>query len=190
MQGNFLEAVATYEQALAINKQLVERDPKSTVYQNDLSASYEKLGDVAFKQSHTAEALGSYQLCLKLRQTLVEWDNSDSEFRHGLSAIHEKVGDALKAQGKLDAAVEEYQQSLDQRRTLADQDKFNAGGQHDLIVLLCKLASARSSTESSDNVLKAKMLLQEATNLAAEYNGADRQKLIDSIKQSSQAFGQ
>jgi len=107
-----------------------------------------------------------------------------------LSAIYEKVGDALKAQGKLDAAVEEYQQSLDQRRTLADQDKFNAGGQHDLIVLLCKLAGAKSLTEGSDNELKAKMLLQEATNLAAEYNGADRQKLIDSIKQSAQALGQ
>lgn len=190
MQDNFPEAVATYEQALAINKQLVERDPKSTVYQNDLSASYEKLGDVAFRQSHTAEALGSYQLCLKLRQALVEWDNSDTGFRDGLSAIHEKVADVLKAQGKLDAAVEEYQQSLDQRRTLADQDKFNAGGQHDLIVLLCKLASAKSLTEGSDNVLKAKALLQEAINLAAEYNGADRQTLIDSIKQSSQGLGQ
>ena len=121
---------------------------------------------------------------------MVAWDNSDTGFRDGLSAIHEKVADVLKAQGKLDAAVEEYQQSLDQRRTLADQDKSNAGGQHDLIVLLCKLASAKSLTEGSENVLKTKALLQEAINLAAEYNGADRQTLIDSIKQSSKGLGQ
>jgi hypothetical protein len=77
-----------------------------------------------------------------------------------------------------------------QRRKLANQDKFSAGGRHDLIVLLCKLASAESLTQGSDDGLKAKALLQEATDLVAEYNGADRQTLIDSIKQSSQGLGQ
>jgi eukaryotic-like serine/threonine-protein kinase len=188
-QGNLSEAAAIYQQGLVINKRLVEQDPKSTVYQNDLSSSYEKLGDVTLKRGDPAEALSSYRLCVKLRQTLVQWDSSDSTFRDGLSAIHEKVGDALKAQGNLAAAVEEYQQSLDQRRTLAEQNKFNTDGLHDLIVLMCKLASTKASTGGSDNVPEAKALLQQATNLAAEYNGADRQTLIDSIKQSAQELG-
>jgi eukaryotic-like serine/threonine-protein kinase len=189
MQENFSEAVAIYEQGLAINKRLVEEDPKSTVYQNDLSASYEKVGDIALKQSQPAAALDSYQLCLKLRKALVEWDSSDMGFQEGLTDIHEKIGDALEAQGQWDAAVAEYQQSLDQRRALGDQDKFNTGGQHDLIVLLCKLARATSSIGGSDRVLKAKALVQEATNRAAAYDGTDRQTLIDAINQSAQAIG-
>ncbi|MFY9984869.1 MAG: TIR domain-containing protein [Chthoniobacterales bacterium] len=189
LQGNLAEAAAVYQQGLAINKRLVEQDPKSTVYQNDLSTSYEKIGDVALRQGHAAEAQGSYQLCLKLRQGLVELDNSDTTFRDGLSAIHAKIGDALKAQGKLDAAVEEYQQSLDQRRTLADQYKFNAGAKRDLIAVLCKLATGKARIQGDDNELKARALLQEAASLAVDYNGSDRQTLIDSINQASQGLG-
>jgi len=76
------------------------------------------------------------------------------------------------------------------RRALADQDKSNTDWQHDLIVLLCKLASAKGLTEGTDNLSKAEALLQEATNLAAEYNGSDRQTLINSINQSSQTLAQ
>jgi eukaryotic-like serine/threonine-protein kinase len=190
LQGSLSEAAAIYLKGVAINKHLVERDPKSTVYQNDLSSSYEKLGDVALRQGHPAEALSSYRLCLKLRQALLDWDSSDSTFRDGLSGIYEKIGDALRDQRKLDAAVEEYQQSLEQRRKLVEQNKFNTDGQHDLIVLLCKLASTKALTEGADSVPKAKALLQEATNLAVEYNGQDRQTLIDSIKKSAQELGQ
>jgi eukaryotic-like serine/threonine-protein kinase len=189
-QGNLSDAATIYEQGLAINKRLVERDPKSTVYPNDLSTSYEKLGDVALRQGHEADALSSYQLCLELRQGLADRDNSDATFRDGLSAIHEKVGDALKTQGKLQAAIEEYQQSLDQRRTLADQYKFNTGAQRDLIAVLCKLATGKAMIQGDDNQRKARTLFQEAAKLAADYNGSDRQTLIDSINQSLQKLGQ
>ncbi|MBV8228247.1 MAG: hypothetical protein JO232_23990, partial [Verrucomicrobia bacterium] len=94
---------------------------------------------------------------------------------------NEKVGDALKTQGKLTAAVEEYRVSLDQRRGLSDQYKSNAGWQRDFIGLLCKLAAGEALDDNGD---KAKALLEEATNLAGEYNGSDRETLIDLISQS------
>ncbi|HTD16288.1 MAG TPA: hypothetical protein VK673_13985 [Chthoniobacterales bacterium] len=79
------------------------------------------------------------------------------------------------------AAVEEYRVSLDQRRGLSDQYKSNAGWQHDFIGLLCKLAAGEALDDNGD---KAKALLEEATNLAGEYNGSDRETLIDSISRS------
>ena len=185
-QDNQTEANDTYQKGLAINKQLVERDPTNTVYQYDLSTSYEKLGDVARAQGRTAESLSSYQLCVKLLQNLLDRDSSDSGVRNQVAMIHEKIGDVLKTQGKVASAVEEYRAGLVQRRHLSDQDKSNAGWQRHLIGLLGKLATGEALNGNGD---KAKTLLQEATNLAAEYNGEDRQKVIDSIKPSSQELG-
>lgn len=183
-EGNLSEASDVYKQGLVINKRLVEQDQNNTTYQDDLSTSYEKVGDVALARDQPNEALSAYRLSLKLRQALVDRDSSYTQFRDELSAIHEKVGDVLRTQGNLPVAVEEYQVSLDQRRTLAGEDKSNRGWQHDLISLLCKLATAKTLMQGSDNLLKAKTLLQEAANLAAEYHGSDRQNLIDAINQA------
>jgi len=183
-EGNLSEASDIYQQGLVINKRLVEQDQNNTVYQDDLSTSYEKVGDVALARDQPKEVLSAYRLSLKLRQALVDRDSSYTQFRDELSAIHEKVGDVLRTQGNLPVAVEEYQLSLDQRRTLVGEDKSNRGWQHDLISLLCKLATAKTLMQGSDNLLKAKTLLQEAANLAADYHGSDRQNLIDAINQA------
>jgi hypothetical protein len=74
------------------------------------------------------------------------------------------------------------------RRVLADQDKSNTDWQHDLIVSLQKLAATEATLPGGDNSQAAKTLLQEAANLATTYQGPDRQGMIDSINEASQAL--
>jgi hypothetical protein len=69
-----------------------------------------------------------------------------------------------------------------------DRDKSNIGWEHDLIALLVEVATIQSLSGGDDKVAEAKALLQEATNLAAEYSGSDQQALIDSINQSSRSI--
>lgn len=189
-QSKMPEAIDVFERALAINQWLVEQDKTNTDWQTDLAASYEKLGDTALAQGKPAEAFDKYQVSLGIRRNLAAQDKTNTSSQADLAASHQKTGDALKAEGNLEGAAAEYESSLSIRRALADQDKSNTDWQHDLIVSLCKLASAKGLTEGSDNLSKAKALLQEATNLAAEYKGSDRQTLINSINQSSQTLAQ
>jgi eukaryotic-like serine/threonine-protein kinase len=187
-QGSLSEALDAYQQGLGISKALAEKDKSRADWQHDLSVSYEKLGDVLAAQRKPIEALDDYQRCLKLRQTLADQDRSNGGWQNDLSLSFEKIGDTLKAQGKPAQALTQCQQSLGIRRALVDSDKSNIGWEHDLIALLVKVATTQSLSEGDGKVAEAKALLQEATDLAAEYNGSDQEALIDSINQSSRSI--
>ena len=119
---------------------------------------------------------------------MADQDRSNGGWQNDLSLSFEKIGDTLKAQGKPEQALTQYQQSLGIRRALVERDKSNIGWEHDLIALLVKVTMTQSLSGGDDKVAEPKALLQEATNLAAEYSGSDQEALIDSINQSSRSI--
>jgi eukaryotic-like serine/threonine-protein kinase len=190
IQSKLPEAIDAFERALATNQSLVEQDKTNTDWQSDLAASYEKVGDTALAQGKAAEAFDKYLVSLGIRRNLTSQDKTNTGYQADLAASYEKIGDALKAQGNLEGAAVQYRSSLNIRRALTDQEKSNTDWQHDLIVTLQKLAAAEATVLGGDHSQAAKTLLQEAAKLAADYQGPDRQALINSINESSQTLAQ
>jgi len=54
-QGKSQEALDAYEQVLAIAKKLVDQDKSNSIWQRDLSVSYNKVGDVLSAQGKLHE---------------------------------------------------------------------------------------------------------------------------------------
>jgi tetratricopeptide (TPR) repeat protein len=66
VQGKLAEALATYKASLAIREGLAGNDPGNAESQNDLSISYDNVGNVLMAQSQLDEALKAYAVSLAI----------------------------------------------------------------------------------------------------------------------------
>jgi serine/threonine-protein kinase len=153
-QGKLREALAAYEQSLAIAKRLANGDKSNIGWQLAIALSYDRLGDVLVGQGKLPAALDAYQQTLAIARRLAQRDKSKTGLQRDLSVSYEKTGEVLMTQGKLPEALDAYQQSLKIRQFLAEQDKSNAGWQRDLSV----------GYEKTGDVLAAQGKLQEASD--------------------------
>jgi tetratricopeptide (TPR) repeat protein len=133
-QGRLPDALAAYQQGLAIAKRLADRDPSKAGWQRDLAASHGKIGDVLRAQGQLPDALAAYQQGLAITKRLVDQDPSNAGWQQDLAADYDRVGDVRRTQGNFPEALDTYQQGLDIRRKLADQDPSNADRQRELSV--------------------------------------------------------
>jgi tetratricopeptide (TPR) repeat protein len=172
--------------SLAIAKPLAEQDESNSAWQQDLSVSYNKVGDALVAQVKLPEALNAYQQGLKIRQILAEQDKSNAGWQRDLSLSYDNVGDVLVAQGKFPEALDAYQQSLRIREVLAEQNKSNSDWQRDLIVSLYQVGATAAKIGGNDNVTRAQELLRTALGLALVYSGRDREQLINALSHSLQ----
>ena len=58
-QGKLTEAMAAFEEALAISRRLAEQDPSNAGWQSDLAAAHNRVGGVLEAQGKLTEAHGS-----------------------------------------------------------------------------------------------------------------------------------
>ena len=65
--GNLAAALASYQAALVIIERLAKADPGNAGWQDDLSVSNERVGDVQRDKGDLAAALASYQAALTIR---------------------------------------------------------------------------------------------------------------------------
>jgi tetratricopeptide (TPR) repeat protein len=79
-EGRLQDALAVYQQGLAIAKRSAEQDRSNSNWQRQLSVSYERVGEVLVAQGNLQEALDAYQQSLKIRKTLAEQDKSNSDW--------------------------------------------------------------------------------------------------------------
>jgi hypothetical protein len=56
-QGKIAEALASYQDSLAIKERLTKADPGNADWQRDLSVSYDRIGSVMVAQGKLAEGL-------------------------------------------------------------------------------------------------------------------------------------
>jgi tetratricopeptide (TPR) repeat protein len=133
-QGNLEEALQAYRQGLAIAERLAKADPSNTRWLRDLSASYNRVGNVLRAQGNLAEALQAYRDGLDAAERLTKADPSNTLWQHDLAVSYDKVGSVLLAQGKVAEALQSYGENLAILKRLAKADPSNAEWQRDLSV--------------------------------------------------------
>ena len=148
------EVVLLYERSLEIFERLAAADPDNAGWQNDLSVSQERIGDVLSAQGNLPEALESYWASLAIVGRLAAVDPGNARWRLDLSVSHSKIGDVLSARGNLPQALESYGASLAIVRRLAAADPGNAGWQNDLSVSQEKIGDVLRDWRKLDQALE------------------------------------
>ena len=121
----------------------------------DLSASYERVGNVQVAQGDLAGALKSYRDSLAIADRLAKSDPGNAGWQHDLSVSYEKVGNVQVVQGDLAGALKSYRDSLAIRDRLAKSDPGNAGWQRDLSVSLNKVGDVQVAQGDLAGALKS-----------------------------------
>lgn len=127
-------AEKSYENALAIARELLKRDVLNHDWRFRLSVSLAKLGDVQMAREEFQGATISYGEALQIRRELVERDAKNKGWLIGLALSLEKLGDLEMRQSqkvdpeigksKLLSAAEKYKESQEilQQMSAADPD--------------------------------------------------------------------
>jgi putative tryptophan/tyrosine transport system substrate-binding protein len=149
------EALTAYRNGLAIAQRLTEFDRSNTLWQRDLSLSYDRIGDVLVPQGELDEALKACRDGLAIRERLAAADRSNTVWQHDLTASYARIGDMLVAEGKPDEALNAYRhyQAIAERLTAADRS--NTEWQRDLSVSYEKVGNMLKAQGKLDEALKA-----------------------------------
>ena len=129
--GDLEQALKAYRDGLAIFEHLAA-DASNAQSQEDLSNSYERIGNVLVAQGKLDEALKSYRDGLGIVEHLSNADRSNKQWQRDVLVSYIRVGDVLKAQGKLDEALRSYRDSQVIAERLAASDSGNTEWQRDL----------------------------------------------------------
>ncbi len=132
--GTLAGVLATYREAERQSRLLTLQDPENKEWQRDLSASHERLGDIAKAQGDLPAAKAAYTASLEIRKTLTARDPENTQWQRDLAVSHNKLGDIAVAQGDLPAAKAAYTASMEIRKTLAARGPENTEWQRDLSV--------------------------------------------------------
>ncbi|MCX7113968.1 MAG: toll/interleukin-1 receptor domain-containing protein [Proteobacteria bacterium] len=152
---NPAEALPLYQQAHNAFIKLSQRDPGNTDFQQNLSVSHSKIGDLQLRLGNTDAAFKSYQDSLAIRQTLAQRDPGNTQFQRDLSFSHEKIGDLQLRLGNTDAALKAYQDSLVIAQTLTQRDPGNTQLQSGLSVSHERIGDLQLRLGNTDAALKA-----------------------------------
>ena len=135
-QGKLTEAQAAFEEALAINRRLAEKDPTNTGWQSELAATLNWLGGVLQTR---AGCRRRWQRLRRPWRSTGGWpkDPSNAGWQSELAATL-TVGGVLRTQGN-DGAQAAFKENLAIRRRLATRDLTNAGWQSGLAATLNRL---------------------------------------------------
>jgi tetratricopeptide (TPR) repeat protein len=94
-QGNLAEALAAYRDYQKIAEHLVAAKADNTLWQRDLSVSYDKVGDVLVAQGQLADALKTYRDSLAIRERLAKADPQNAGWQRDLAIGYEKLAALL-----------------------------------------------------------------------------------------------
>ena len=119
-QGNGPEALKSYRDGFAIADRLVKADPGNAQWQRDLSASYNKIGDVLVTQGTLPEALKSYRDGLAIMDRLAKADPGNAGWQRDLSLSYANIGDALRRTGETADALSALSALMQGRKIIAD----------------------------------------------------------------------
>jgi tetratricopeptide (TPR) repeat protein len=110
-RGFLNEALASYDESLAIAWRLAAEEPGNTRWQHGLAQSHAKMGDVLRLQGSFDEALASYAASRAVAEGRVAAHPGDSEGQRGLAAAYFKIGEVLALQERPDEALASYRAS-------------------------------------------------------------------------------
>ncbi|MDQ1740080.1 MAG: hypothetical protein QOE53_1732, partial [Pseudonocardiales bacterium] len=127
-------AESRHRQIAAHLRRLVGAEPGRADHQQDLSVSYNKLGDLMVTLGRGEDALRFFQQALDITARLAGAEPDRADYQRGLSVSYERLGDLLVALGRGEEALRYFQQALDIHIRLAAAEPDRADHQRDLSV--------------------------------------------------------
>src|SRR5271166_1436183 len=162
------EAFGHFQAAETTVQRLLKAEPDAPRSRRDLSASYERIGDVQRAQGNPPSALSSYKQGLEIREKLAAHDPANTNRQRDLSVSYERIGDVQRAQGDLPSALSSYKQGLEIAQKLAARDPTNTEWQRDLSVSHEKIGNVQSAQSDLKAALSSYQKgLEIRENLAA-----------------------
>ncbi len=127
------KALPLLERARSIAESLAEEAPKNNVFQQDLSITYTKLGDVTLHRGEAKTAREYYASALDIDQALAAQQPENRKLAYNLSVSYSKLGDALlRLPGGEDAAWRVYTEALKNAKSLVEDEPTNKNFTHRL----------------------------------------------------------
>ena len=139
--------------ALEIAEKLAEKFPGDQQMQRDLSASYNKLGDIAKARNDYKAAEGYYAKALEIGERLAEKYPDDPKMQRDLSVSYDNLGGIVKARNDYNAAEGYYAKALEIGERLAEKYPDDPKMQRDLSVSynnLGGIAKARNDYKAAE----------------------------------------
>ena len=139
--------------ALEIAEKLAEKFPGDQQMQRDLSASYNKLGDIAKARNDYKAAEGYYAKALEIGERLAEKYPDDPKMQRDLSVSYNNLGGIAKARNDYKAAEGYYAKALEIGERLAEKYPDDPKMQRDLSVSydnLGGIAKARNDYRAAE----------------------------------------
>ena len=162
------EAFGHFQAAETTVQRLLKAEPDAPRSRRDLSASYERIGDVQRAQGNPPSALSSYKQGLEIREKLAARDPANTNWQRDLSVSYNRIGDVQRAQGDLPSALSSYKQGLEIREKLAAHDPANTNRQRDLSVSYERIGDVQRAQGDLPSALSSyKQGLEIAQKLAA-----------------------
>ncbi len=146
-------AAARFQSAHASAEQLRKLDVTHPIWQRDLSASYNRRGNVQLQSGQATEALGTYQKAFEINQKLSADDPSDARTQRELSVSYNKLGDVQLQSGQVTEALASYQQGLAIRQKLSADDPSDVRALRDLSVSYNKLGNVQLQSGQATEAL-------------------------------------
>ena len=155
IQGDTKTALDAAQRSLGIMESLTTQDSTNETWQEDLSISYELVGDVLVEFGRNVEALESYRKSLAIRARLAASAPSNTGWQRSLSLSYERIGDVLIVQGKREEALDVYQKNVAIREKLTAADPKNTGWQRDLSIAFDRTGDVLFAQGKRDEALEA-----------------------------------
>ncbi len=119
-QGDLAGAVADYDKAIEIGKQLVQVEGRDEL-RNNLANSYNNRGNARRDQGDLAGAVEDYDKAIEIGKQLVQVEGRD-ELRNNLASAYNNRGNARGDQGDLAGAVEDYDKAIEIGKQLVKRE--------------------------------------------------------------------
>jgi serine/threonine-protein kinase len=103
--GKYSEAVASWEEARAIQQARLEADPDQYMVKSDLATLHGNIGLALAAMGRPTEALTSWEKARAIYQATVDATGENSGFRDRLAWAHQHIGDLLAGGGRLSEAL-------------------------------------------------------------------------------------
>jgi non-specific serine/threonine protein kinase/serine/threonine-protein kinase len=177
--GQSKEALASYRQALTIQKALVGRDPSNESLRRDMASLYKRICRVEENTGKFRDSLESCRAAATIEEALLRARPNDTDLRGDLASTYQNMAGAYFALGDWPHSEEQRRHVLNEYQELCrlrpDHEPFLYG----LANAYHRMANLQEHTkhyaEAKVNVLEAIRLF----NLPAERNPKDLGKRVD-----------
>ena len=143
--GRMIEARTVFQHCFKMCKKRVKTYPESVDAQLDMSASYDRLGDLEQDAGNFNGARGWFENALNIRLRLSKQMPDNVNVQKGLSVSYDRLGDLEQVAGNFKAARDWFEKALKIRQWLANQMPTNDDAQLDLSVSYDRLGYIEES---------------------------------------------